>query len=126
MSVKVLGSKHEANRGQYTFRWVIGKTTGDGEQASIEVIANAAELPSMVSLAYNLVDTRMLQQNQRYQDFVGLSAELPVDVRLKLNQCVDVAFGRATVDQLKRVRQDAEEIKSDQKSQEPSNGGENQ
>ena len=113
MSGKLLGAKHEANKGQYTFRWVIGKTTGDAEQSSIEIIANAAELPAMVGLAYDLADARMLQQNQRYQDFVGLSAELPIDVRAKLNQCVDVAFGRAKVDQLVRARQDDEEMQAE-------------
>ena len=42
-----------------------------------------------------------------------VSAELPIDVRAKLNQCVDVAFGRAKVDQLVRARQDDEEMQAE-------------
>jgi hypothetical protein len=98
MSAKVLGSKHEANKGQYTFRWVIGKTTGDAEQASIEIIANAAELPTMVGLAYNLADTRMFQQNQRYLESLELEKDLPPEVMAKVHRIIERVHGRTPME----------------------------
>lgn len=99
--VKALGSKHEAlNKGQYTYRMVIGKATGDGETTTLEIIANEAELVHCVQLGYRVLDSRMFEQNERYQAFMRLTSELPPDLMVKVRQCNDLTFGRINLDQV--------------------------
>jgi hypothetical protein len=96
-----LGSKHEElHKGQYTYRMVIGKATGDGEQTSMEVIANGDELVSCAQLAYQVLDGRMFQMNQRMVMSMKLLDELPVDLSLKVQRCIEATFGRIPADQI--------------------------
>lgn len=93
-----LGLRHEAHKGQYTFRWIIAKTTGDSENTSVEVIANPAELAAMVTQAYALIDARMFQQNQRYLDATEMSKGLPPEVAMQVKRIIERVHGRVPVE----------------------------
>jgi hypothetical protein len=79
---------------------VVGRHTGDGEQTSIEVIANAPELPAQAQLAYSILDNRMFQSNQRYQAAMRLVDDLPVDLAMKVQRCIEATFGRVSADDI--------------------------
>jgi hypothetical protein len=96
---------------------VVGRHTGDGEQTSIEVIANSAELPKHAKLAYDIIDSRMFLQNERVQSAMKLMDDLPIDLRMKVQRCHEVTFGIVSAEdiippeayQLKRVPNTAAE-----------------
>lgn len=93
------GSKHEGIRkGDYTFRMVIGKTTGDGEQTSLEIIANEPELGNQAELGYRIMDQRMYQQNVRYLASLEILDTLPVDLAMQVKRCIETAFGRVPLE----------------------------
>jgi hypothetical protein len=97
---KALGSKHEAHTGQYSYKWVISKETGDGERTIVEIIANDNDLREKVELAYKGIDGRMFTQNQRIQAAMKLQDELPVDLALKVQRCIEATFGRISAEDI--------------------------
>jgi hypothetical protein len=122
MQGKALGSKHqELHRGQYTYRMVIGKATGDGEQTSMEIIANEGELPACANLGYAVLDNRMFEMNQRMMMSMKLLDDLPVDLALKVQRCIEATFGRISADQIippealepKRVKKEPEIVQGE-------------
>ena len=114
MQAKALGSKHEAiHKGQYTYRTVIGKQTGDGETVSMEIIANLEELQGAVDHGFHVLDERMFLQNQRYLASLEVLDDLPVDLQLQVKRCIELAFGRVPPeDRLPPVRRMEEETPS--------------
>ena len=112
MQAKALGSKFQKRSDQFTYRWVIGKATGDGETTSVEIVCNEEDLGQHVGLVYNLLDTRMFQQNERRNNFMFESAKLPVEVMRAVRQCNEVAFGRANTEDLVPMEPPEEETPS--------------
>jgi hypothetical protein len=111
-TAKAIGSKHQGITGAYTYRMVIGRATGDGEQTSIEIIANGDELVPKAKLGYMILDSRMFEQNERYQAFMELSSELPPELMIKVRQCNDLTFGRINLDQVQVLKRREEEPES--------------
>ena len=78
----------------YVFKYTIGKVTGDGEQTAVEVVCNPEALVDCVRLAYEVLDTRMFIQNQRYLDSTGMLPEMTPEVANLVKRCIERTHGR--------------------------------
>lgn len=98
----------------------IFRQTADGEQVNVEmqvsdgVRRNAEEgktdqLDRQMAVGFHVVDRRLIEMNRRIVAAKAIVATYPADVRMKVNEVVNIILGNVPQAELERLLKEAQE-----------------